>query len=488
MRMLLPMLLMTACKDPGGPAGPIPQYVDGDPIEVLDTYSGPSFAELLEVRLWGDRIAFCSGVQGVNVYDATDPSDLEFLDRAAFEFSSGSYPRCQHLAIDDESDLIYVSAHADRMAPIPWIEVFDASDPTRLISRWASTFPENLEGMEVHGDLLVVAAHADGILVLARNADGSLSHRSRMTEGLDNPWSVRSGPGDLVYVANGPSGIAVVDLSDPTAPTVVSTLDLPGTTKDIDIDGDRLFAALGSAGVALVSLEDPESPQLIETEETPGSALAVGFGDTAEALFVSDWNDLRVFDLVERNDLVLAGREPLTYGSAATTRSLGLEARGDVMFSSNWTEMVSYRYHPDLRAPDLFVTPDRLGLPDTEPGDMTWDVVSVQNHGTVDLVFEDFDADNGLNVVDLPDVLAPGETTSARIEWTPGSTAAFRGEIRFETNDPDQPDLPMGVFGNGAGLTVGDTVPEFTFQTIDGGTLALADHEGPVLLAYFATF
>ncbi len=481
------LVLLTGCGGPSGNNSPN-RPVSGDPIVVLDDYGGSSFAELLEVRTWGDRIAFCSGVQGLNLYDAEDAEDLVFLDKVSFANSSFSYPRCQHLAIDEDREWIYVSAHADRMAPQPWIEVFDASSPTDLVSKWSGTFDENLEGMEVHGDLLVVAAHASGVLVFETSSDGSVEQIGQISVGLDNPWSVRSGPGDLVYVANGASGIAVLDLAQPAAPVLLTTLELEGTAKQLDIDGDRMFVALGSAGVGLVSIEDPRAPTLIEIEDTPGSALAVGFGASAEAVFVSDWNDLRVFDLQGRDDLVLAGREPLSFGSGATTRSLGLAARDDVMFSSNWTEMVSYRYDPDVTAPDLFVTPDRLGLPDTAAGEMTWNVVSVQNHGTRTLSFDSVRASARLEVSDVPESLAPGERASVRIEWTPSNETAFNGDVTFKTDDPDQPDLVIGVFGNGAGITIGDTVSGLVFPTLDGGTLALDEHDGPVLLAYFATF
>ncbi|MDP7115110.1 MAG: hypothetical protein QGH45_24260 [Myxococcota bacterium] len=113
-----------------------------------------------------------------------------------------------------------------------------------------------------------------------------------------------------------------LDIADPSGPAEVGRLDLPGSPRDVALDGDRAFVALGSDGLALVSLDDPEAPALIEVEDTPGSALAVDWGGTANGIYVGDWNDIRVFDLTDRDDARLIGREPLNLGSGSDSRTL----------------------------------------------------------------------------------------------------------------------------------------------------------------------
>ncbi len=489
MRPLLPVLcalLPFGCAK-SVDTGP-PNVDPRDPIVVLDRYDGPSFAELLEVRTWGDDVLFCSAVQGLNVYDASDPERLRFRDDASFEHSSFSYPRCQHLAIDPEGERVFAAAHADRMASEPWIEVFDASNLDRLDSVWSSTFPDfELEGIEYWNGFVLAAAHDTGLVVFEVRDDGSLANRAVLQE-FDNAWTVRV-EGTVAWVADGAAGIKAVSLQDPTAPAVVGALDLPGVTKHIDVDGDRLFAALGSGGVAIVDISVPANPVLLDHHDTPGSALAVGWGAEPNVLMVSDWNDLRVFTLDEaRSQLSVLGREPLNFGPGAQTRSLGLAARDDVMFSANWTELVSYRVFPDRMAPDLFVTPVNVPLPATAAGQTTERAVLLQNQGTHALELGAVRADAGLTVDPLPEQLAPGELTAALVRWTADDDEPFTGSVVFHSDDPDQPEIEIAVYGNGAGLGVGELLGDRNFQAIDGSRLFLSDHEGPVLLAYFATF
>ena len=149
-------------------AGCDPDQSPDDPIWLLDTYGGSSFAELLEVAVVGDRVAFCSAVQGMNLYDAADPEALVKLDSIGFAAGSSSYPRCQHVVPDPTGLRLYVSSHADQIQPTPFVAVVDAIDPRKLAVAAEYTFDEQVEGMAVVGDLLLVSAHGDGLLVFRR--------------------------------------------------------------------------------------------------------------------------------------------------------------------------------------------------------------------------------------------------------------------------------------------------------------------------------
>jgi hypothetical protein len=74
---------------------------------------------------------------------------------------------------------------------------------------------------------------------------------------------------------------------------------VPGAASqatDIALDGDRLALALGSSGVALMSLSDPHQPALLSTPDTPGEGLAIALD--GDALYVADGVcGLRVFDV-----------------------------------------------------------------------------------------------------------------------------------------------------------------------------------------------
>jgi len=270
----------------------------------------------------------------------------------------------------------------------------------------------------------------------------------------------------------------------------VGSVDLGGAAKDQAIDGDRAVVALGATGVALLSLEDPRQPVLIEIEDTPGSALAVDLGTAAA--YVSDWNDIRVFDLSDRDDLVAIGREPLDPSNASTSaesRTLGIAARDDVIFSSNWTELVSYRYHADRRAPDLVVAPQSLWMADAAPGEPASAAMLLANHGTEPLTVHSVEGTSGITIGWTPDVIEPGQQGAVTVLLEPEDTAQYLGGVQILSDDPDQPDLDVLVRANGGGIGVGDSVAGMSFVRLDGGVIQLADLAGEViLLDYFATF
>ena len=77
---------------------------------------------------------------------------------------------------------------------------------------------------------------------------------------------------DRAYVANGASGLAVVDVSDGTQPTVIGTLPLAGISKDVAID-EALHVAVvvGSAGVTTVDVLDPSAMHVLGTVAFSGA-------------------------------------------------------------------------------------------------------------------------------------------------------------------------------------------------------------------------
>jgi hypothetical protein len=456
----------------------------GDPIELLDTYDGPHFAELLEVVTWGDRIAFCSGVHGLDLYDAADPEDLQLLDTTGFG-DGDKFARCQHLAVDEAGERIYVSAHSDQTNPDAFLAVIDASNPGELIPLGQHLRNDEVEGIAVTGDLLLVAAHAGGLHVYERG-EGAYLAPLHEVGGIGNAWTVHAN-GDVAYVTDGDGQLVVVDISIPEAAHVVHTLELPGTPRHLVIDADRAFVALGTAGVALVSLADPAAPELLEVEDTPGSALAVAAG--TNAIYVADWNDIRVFDLSDRADAAPVGHEPLPIEGGSASRTLGIAGRDDIIFSSNWTEMVSYRYHAGIEGPDLYPSTTLLALPPAGPGAPGVGGLQLFNHGTRTLQLDGIEAGTEITVGGLPPSLEPGESTWIEVTLEPADTSYYSAELTVLSDDPDQPALPVIVQANGAGMAIGDSVSHLSFVARGGSLVTLEDLQGSVvLLDYFATF
>lgn len=69
----------------------------------------------------------------------------------------------------------------------------------------------------------------------------------------------------LVYAAQGPAGLAVIDIEDPSSPKAVAYLDTPGGCVRLWSDGDDVVVAEGSLGLAVLDARRPSEPRAVAT-------------------------------------------------------------------------------------------------------------------------------------------------------------------------------------------------------------------------------
>ena len=81
--------------------------------------------------------------------------------------------------------------------------------------------------------------------------------------------------GHLAYVADGSSGLAIVDVEDPVKPTLIGAYAPSGTTMAVCVGGNVAYLACASLGVLAIDVSDPSRPVLIGSYATPGYARDV---------------------------------------------------------------------------------------------------------------------------------------------------------------------------------------------------------------------
>ena len=121
--------------------------------------------------------------------------------------------------------------------------------------------------------------------------------------------------GTTVYVANGNS-LVLVDVTSPSAMTIIKSLPLPGTVWGVDVDVDRHLAAVaaGGSGLILVDVTTPTAPVVLgsvitgDARETAIRGSFVLVADQANSMTSVNISTLASPVVASRTALSLGGR------------------------------------------------------------------------------------------------------------------------------------------------------------------------------------
>jgi hypothetical protein len=77
-------------------------------------------------------------------------------------------------------------------------------------------------------------------------------------------------------VTDGASGLIIVDISNPSAPTQVGLCDTPGTAQNVAVSGNYAYVADSTYGLRIINIANPTAPVEAGFIDTPGNAFDVG--------------------------------------------------------------------------------------------------------------------------------------------------------------------------------------------------------------------
>lgn len=81
--------------------------------------------------------------------------------------------------------------------------------------------------------------------------------------------------GELAYVADGSTGVLVLDVSNPADPQIVGDADTPGQARHVTLSGHHAYVADLDHGLQIIDITIGTDPQITGTADTPGQALGV---------------------------------------------------------------------------------------------------------------------------------------------------------------------------------------------------------------------
>ena len=115
--------------------------------------------------------------------------------------------------------------------------------------------------------------------------------------------------GSHAYVADGPSGLQVIDISNPGAPAVIGSVDTPGDARGVAVAGSYAYVADGAAGLQLVDISDPAHPALVGGGVAPGddAQTVVVAGSYA---YVAGTAGLKIIDISNPASPAIVGAYP----------------------------------------------------------------------------------------------------------------------------------------------------------------------------------
>jgi hypothetical protein len=102
--------------------------------------------------------------------------------------------------------------------------------------------------------------------------------------------------GTYAYVADGYSGLLVIDITNPASPQIVGNADTPGNSTGVAVSGTYAYVSDYDYGLQVIDITNPASPQIVGSVDTPGGTLGVAVSGTHA--YVADWDyGLQVIDI-----------------------------------------------------------------------------------------------------------------------------------------------------------------------------------------------
>ncbi|MGZ7081393.1 MAG: hypothetical protein ACXVJT_18430, partial [Thermoanaerobaculia bacterium] len=108
--------------------------------------------------------------------------------------------------------------------------------------------------------------------------------------------------GTTIYVAGVDGGLAVLDLSTPSAPVITGIVHTPGYPRSVDAIGAMLAVADGSSGATFVDISPVGLPTILGNQATSGTAWECAFNGAT--LYVVNEQGLAVIDSLATAPLI----------------------------------------------------------------------------------------------------------------------------------------------------------------------------------------
>ncbi len=271
--------------------------------------------------------------------------------------------------------------------------------------------PENAYEVSVQGGFAYIADGASGLQII----DVSTSSNPTLVGTYNTPEDARGVTvvGNLAYVADGGSGLQILDISNPISPFFVGSYDTSGFAYAVAVLTNLAYIADGDSGLQIIDVSNPSSPFLVGAYDTPGNAFDVDVG--GNLAFIADQGfGLQIIDAS------IPSSPSLTGNYDTPNFSWGVSVVGNLAYVA---DRISGLQIIDISSPS---SPTLAGTYDT-PGDARGVTVVGNLAYVADLL-------SGLQVIDIS---VPSNPALVGTYNTPGSAnrVSVLGDLAYVADD-----------------------------------------------------
>jgi hypothetical protein len=182
------------------------------------------------------------------------------------------------------------------------LATLDLADPARARGT-SAPLAERVTSIANAGEYLAVALGREGLAIV--DAD---TLTAAATLGLSGYAEAVAVAGDMAYVADGPGGLRIVDISDPAQPSEVGRALELHRIMDVAVAADRAYLAAADEGLIVLDVADPGAPRELGRVYTGGYAFGVDITADGTVVLADGWDGIRMVDVANPRDAVELAR------------------------------------------------------------------------------------------------------------------------------------------------------------------------------------
>ncbi|MHA1186460.1 MAG: LVIVD repeat-containing protein [Candidatus Heimdallarchaeota archaeon] len=126
--------------------------------------------------------------------------------------------------------------------------------------------------------------------------------------------------GDIAYLANAFYGLEILNISNPTAITQISTFDPGGLVYGLIRQGDYIITVGGYSAMYVIDVSDKENP-FVATTVAEGVSKVAKYGNY---LLAEHWHSVDVYDISTPTSLTVVANVGITYGITNLYQNYGI--------------------------------------------------------------------------------------------------------------------------------------------------------------------